>query len=218
MNKKTPPPIRVLLVDDHEMVREGITALLARRKDIEVVGQAANGKEALQQVAALGPDVVLMDIAMPVMDGLQATTEIAKAFPASRVLVLTQYDSREYVFPLLRAGAAGYILKRARANELVEAIRAVHNDGAFLPPPMIHAVVSGIAQAQSAENDSPLTEREREVVRMVAEGLSSREIAERLSISVKTVDTHRANIMEKLGVHNAAELIKYAIRKGMVKA
>jgi len=207
-------------VDDHAVVREGICSLLARRKDMEVVGQAADGKQAIAQVAELLPDVVLMDIAMPVMNGLEATQEIVRLFPATRVLVLTQYESKEYVFPLLRAGAAGYVFKRARATELIEAIRAVHTEGAFLPPSITRAVVDDVMQAEGTESSRQpiLTEREKEVVQLVAEGLSSREIAERLYLSVKTVDTHRANIMEKLGVHSTAELIRYAIREGIVSA
>lgn len=212
--------IRVLVADDHAIVREGICSLLARRKDIEVIGQAADGKQAVEQVMALAPDVVLMDIAMPVMNGLEATAEIHQSAAVTRVLVLTQYESKEYVLPLLRAGAAGYILKRARAQELADAIRAVHFEGAYLPPNVATTVVDGIAESTRGETggQSSLTEREAQVIRLVAEGLSSREIAERLCLSVKTVDTHRANIMEKIGVHNTVELIKYAIREGIVSA
>lgn len=214
----SPAEIRVLIVDDHSIVREGISSLLARRKDIRVVGQAANGKEAVEQVAALEPDVVLMDISMPVMDGFEATLEIRKHHPNARILVLSQFESKEYVLPLLRAGAAGYISKRARAGEVVEAIRAVYFEGAFLPPNIARAVVDGMAQSAAPENQDVLTEREKEVVRQVADGRSSREIAEQLGLSVKTVDTHRANIMEKLEIHNSAELVKYAIRQGLVSA
>lgn len=213
-------PIRVLLVDDHAIVREGIQSLLARRKDIEIVGQAVDGKQGVDAVAQLNPDVVLMDITMPVMNGLDATREIHQRFPATRVLVLTQHENKEYVIPLLQAGAVGYISKRARANELVSAIRAVHTNGAYLPPDITQQVVSLLAGAAASERvEHPfLTEREIQIVRLIAEGMSSREIAERLAISVKTVDTHRANIMEKLGVRNSAELIKYAMSKGIVSA
>lgn len=213
-----PKAIRVLLVDDHAIVRDGIGAFLARHKEFQIVGQAVDGKQAIDAVANLRPDVVLMDITMPVMNGLEATREIHKLYPATRVLVLTQHENKEYIMPLLQAGAVGYISKRARANELIEAIRAVHTTGAFLPPEIAHRVVNAIAESPDADTTKPilLTERELEVVRLVAEGLSSRAIAERLSISTKTVDTHRANIMEKLGVHNMAELIKYAIREGIV--
>jgi DNA-binding NarL/FixJ family response regulator len=211
-------PIRVLLVDDHAIVREGISSLLARRKDMEIVGQAVDGRQGVDAVARLNPDVVLMDITMPVMNGLDATREIHHRFPATRILVLTQHDNKEYIMPLLQAGAVGYISKRARANELVEAIRAVHANGAYLPPDITHQVVSAIASGAAAERvEHPfLTEREIQIVRLVAEGMSSREIAERLTISVKTVDTHRANIMEKLEARNSAELIKAAIRKGIL--
>ncbi|MBI5302554.1 MAG: response regulator transcription factor [Chloroflexi bacterium] len=211
-------PIRVLLVDDHAIVREGIGSLLSHQKDIKIIGQAVDGKQAIDAVTQLKPDVVLMDITMPVMNGLDATREIHKLFPDTRVLVLTQHENKEYIMPLLQAGAVGYISKRARANELIHAIHAVHDSGAYLPPSITHLVVNALADAPNASSleQSVLTERERDVVRLVAEGLSSREIAERWSISVKTVDTHRANIMEKLGIHNSAELIKYAIRNGIV--
>lgn len=213
-----PKAIRLLIVDDHAIVREGICSLLARRKDIEIVGQAMDGKQAIDAVARLHPDVVLMDITMPGMNGLEATREIHKSFPGTRILVLTQHENKEYIMPLLHAGAVGYISKRARANELIDAIRTVYNAGAYLPPSITQAVVTAIAESPGAgeSEQSILTVRELQVVRLVAEGLSSREIAEHLSISVKTVDTHRANIMEKLGVHNSAELTKYAIRRGIV--
>lgn len=209
--------IRVLIVDDHAIVRDGLASLLARRKDIEIVGQAADGRQGIEQAHTLLPDVILMDIAMPEMNGLEATREIRKALPGIRILVLTQYESKEYVLPLLRAGAAGYLAKRARGEELVNAIRTVHFEGAFLPPNIARAVMNGVGEFASEDGGQPaLTEREKEVVRLVADGLSSREIAERLCLSVKTVDTHRANILEKIGAHSSAELIKYAIREGIV--
>lgn len=211
----SPREIRVLVVDDHAIVREGICSLLARRKDIQVVGQAADGRQAVAQVAAVAPDVVLMDISMPVMNGLEATVEIRRHFPNVRILVLSQYESKEYVLPLLRAGAAGYIAKRARASELVDAIRAVYYEGAFLQPNIARAVVEGVTNGSHAEPQPILSEREKQVVRLVADGLSSREIADELGLSAKTVDTHRANIMEKLGIHSSAELVKYAIREGI---
>jgi DNA-binding NarL/FixJ family response regulator len=212
--------IRVLVVDDHAVFRQGICALLARRKGIEVVGEAENGKQAIEQVAALHPDVVLMDIAMPVMNGLEATLEIRKSSPETRVLVLTQYESKEYVFSLLRAGAAGYVPKLTRIEDLVDAIRAVHAKGAFVQEDVLHAVLDSIAPPPvvEAEPAPVLTEREKEVIRLIAEGLTGREIAERLCISAKTAVTHRQNIMEKIGAHNTAELIRYAIREGIVSA
>ncbi len=209
--------IRVLVVDDHAIVRDGLVSLLSRRKDIEVVGQASDGRQAVEQAVALSPDVILMDIAMPEMNGLEATVEIQKRCPDSRVLVLTQYESIEYVLPLLQAGAAGYLAKRARSDELVSAIRHVFEEGAFLPPNVLHSVLKGMMQTDASGGASVLTEREKQVVRLVADGLSSREIAEQLCLSVKTVDTHRANILEKIGAHSSAELIKYAIREGIIR-
>lgn len=210
-------PIRVLIVDDHAIVREGICSLLARHKDIQVIGQAADGQRALELASQLVPDIILMDIQMSGMNGLEATREIHKRFPRTRVLVLTQYENKEYVLPLLRAGAVGYIPKSARANELVNAIRTVYTEGAYLPPRITQTVVTSLSESATMPAEaSPLTEREIQVLRLVAEGLNSREIAERLSISVKTVDTHRANMMEKLGAHNTAELIKIAIQKKLL--
>ncbi|MCX7838373.1 MAG: response regulator transcription factor [Anaerolineae bacterium] len=212
-------PIRVLVVDDHAIVREGICSLLARHKDIQIIGQAEDGQRAIELVSQMSPDIILMDIQMPGMNGLDATREIHRRFPRARVLVLTQYENKEYVLPLLRAGAVGYIPKSARANELIEAIRTVYTEGAYLPPRITQTVVTSLSEfSTSPANTLPLTEREIQVLRLVAEGLNSREIAERLNISVKTVDTHRANIMEKLDVHNTAELIKVAIQKGLVSA
>jgi DNA-binding NarL/FixJ family response regulator len=210
--------ICVLVVDDHAIVREGICHLLAQQRDLKIVGQATDGEQALTQVAALHPDVVLMDIAMPQMNGLEATQKIVAAFPATRILVLTQHETMDYVLPLMRAGAAGYMLKAANAQELTRAIRAVHTEGAFLPPSILRTLVDGIAQARAAQGQASLTEREREILRLIAEGLGVNQVAKKLCISAKTVITHRGNIMEKLGVHNTVELIKYAIREGIVKA
>ena len=212
-------PIRVLVVDDHAIVREGICVLLARRDDIQVVGEGADCERAIEAVIRLDPDVVLMDIAMPRMNGLEATRQIHSRFPSTRILVLTQHDNKEYILPLLHAGAVGYITKDVRATELAEAIRTVYEKGGYLQPSITPAIVSAIAESPDTPDEHPiLTEREIEVVRLIAEGLTNREIAERLGISVKTVDTHRGNIMEKLDVHNTAELIKYAIRKGIAQA
>ena len=208
--------IRVLVVDDHTIVRDGIRSLLARRKDIEVVGEAADGEQAIAQASELQPDVILMDIAMPGTDGLQATLKIHRSFPGIRILVLTQYENKEYVFPLLRAGACGYLVKLTRAADLIDAIRAVYTEGAYLPPGIVQRVLNGIAQPNAGAPQPILSEREKEVIRLIASGASSREIAEKLHISVRTVDTHRANVMERLGVHSSAELIVCAIREGIV--
>lgn len=212
--------IRILIADDHALVREGICSLLARRKDMEVVGQAADGQQAVEQTLALHPDVVLMDISMPVMNGLEATRDIRARFPAARILVLTQHDDKEYVVPMLRAGAAGYILKRARSADLVNAIHTVHRDGTYLSANIASTLMEEIVSPDEtiANGASLLTKREEEVVRLLAEGLSSREIAERLHLGIRTVDTHRAHVMEKFGVHSTVELVTYAIRQGIVRA
>jgi len=212
------PKIRVLIVDDHTILREGIRALLSAHGDIEVVGEAGGGREGIQKALELKPDIVLMDIAMPDLGGLEATLEIRKLRPESRVLILTQYDNREYVFPILKAGAAGYIIKKAAASELVGAIRAVHEGGSFLHPSVAKAVVEEYVRGAEAarEGYGSLSDRETQVLKLVAEGHSNKEIADLLSLSVKTVMTHRANVMEKLGIHNRTELVKYAIRQGLI--
>ncbi len=209
--------IRVLIVDDHAILREGVRSLLALQKDIEVVGEAVDGAAALRLVPELNPDVVLMDIAMPGMDGIEATRRIKQTSPQTKVLVLTQHDNKEYIFSVLQAGASGYVLKRAGGAEVVTAIRGVYEEGAFLPPRVAKEVMSHYVRPPAMEQSGPhLTEREKQVLILVAEDKSNREIAEQLSLSVKTVMVHRANIMEKLGVHSRTELVKYALRQGLV--
>jgi NarL family two-component system response regulator LiaR len=208
--------IRVLLADDHAVLREGLRSLLSLRDDIEVVGEATNGQIALEMVRQLRPDVVVMDIAMPVMDGLEATRRLKQEHPETRVLILTQHDNREYVFSLLQAGAAGYVLKKAGGAEVVAAIRSVFQEGAFLPPGIAREVMDRYIQRPLEETGRPyLTEREKQVLRLIAEGKSNREVAESLCLSVKTVMAHRANIMEKLDIHSRTELVRYAIRQGL---
>jgi DNA-binding NarL/FixJ family response regulator len=210
--------IKVLVVDDHAILREGIRALLSLYPDIEVVGEAGDGLEAIAKVRQLAPDIVLMDIAMPGLGGLEATLEIHKQNPGSRVVILTQHDDSEYIFPILKAGASGYVLKKAVGTELVAAIRAVHEGGSFLYPSVATAVIEGyIQRGEDAESSyDRLTDREKQVLKLIAEGRSNREIGEMLSVSVKTVIAHRANLMEKLDIHNRTELVKYAIRKGLI--
>ena len=209
--------IQVLLVDDHVILREGLRSLLSLQEDIEVVGEAGDGQAALELIGSLKPDIVLMDIAMPVMDGLAATRRIKQDFPEVRVLILTQHDNREYVFSLLQAGAVGYILKKAEGAEVVTAIRSAFAEGAFLPPSIAREVMDRYIQRPQAETGRPhLTEREKQVLRLIAEGKTNKEIAETLFLSIKTVMVHRTNIMEKLDIHNRTELVKYAIRQGLI--
>ena len=212
--------IRTLLVDDHTILRDGLRALLATQPDIEVVGEADNGLDAIEMVERHQPSIVVMDIAMPRMNGLEATRRIKKDHPECRVLVLTQYDHREYVLPILKAGADGYILKKSAGEELVSAIRSVNAGESILNPAVartvIEAYVGGNTHSTEDEGEEPLTDREREVLILIAEGYTNREIARTLHISPKTVDVHRAHIMQKLGLQNRMALIKYAIRKGFV--
>ena len=211
--------IKVLVVDDHAMFRQGICALVGSYEDLEVVGEAENGREAVEKVREYSPEVVLMDIAMPIMGGLEATRRIQKEAPNTKVLVLTQYDDSEYVLSLVRAGARGYISKTATASELISAIRAVNAGEFFLYPSAAKTLIEEYLRRFGGEKDGydRLTSREREMLQLVAEGQTNREIADRLVIGVKTVLRHRTNIMEKLGFHNRTELIKYAISKGLIE-
>ncbi len=212
--------IRVLVVDDHTIVRDGIRALLTLVADVEVIGEAANGREALEKVRQLTPDVVLMDIAMPVMDGLEATRRIRKEFPETKVLVLTQYDEEDYVLSIIEAGAQGFITKTAASSELASGIRAVFHGKSFLSPVAAKALVEDYQRAAPVRNRhdpyQQLTERERDVLKLVAEGYTTQEIANILVLSPKTVEGYRTQLMAKLSIHSKTELVKYAIRKGIV--
>lgn len=214
--------IRILLADDHAILRAGLVRLLGEEKDIEVVGEAENGREAVQKALELHPDIVLMDIGMPVMNGMEATKQIKKRDADVKVLVLTMHDNEEYLFQVLQAGAAGYVLKKAADSDLVNAIHVVSRGDCFLYPSAAKMVVEDYlnklkhGQEPTSSFDT-LTDREREILTLVAEGYTNREIAETLFISVKTVETHKANIMEKLNLHKRAELVKYAIKKGMLQ-
>ncbi|GBD08134.1 Oxygen regulatory protein NreC [Candidatus Thermoflexus japonica] len=210
--------IRILIADDHAIVRAGIRALLQLHPDFEVVGEAADGYEAILQVRRLQPDVVLMDLAMPGMDGLAATHEICRIAPQTRVLVLSQHENREYVLPALRAGAAGYVLKRAPDDTLIRAIRAVYAGETYVDPRLAELLVEEVRRSTEGSADplDTLTEREREILILLAQGKSYQEIAQTLFISVKTVDFHRTNLMRKLGLKNRAELIQFAMRRGLI--
>ena len=212
--------IRVLVVDDHTIVRDGISALLALAGDIDVVGEAINGNEALKMATKLKPDVVLMDISMPIMGGLEATRRINKELPDTKVLVVTQHDDKEYVFPVIESGASGLISKAGASSELAEGIRAVHRGDSFLSPSVAKLLVENYQQTSHdrVQQDpyNQLTEREREILKLLAEGFSTQEIADMLIITRKTVEGHKTNLMAKLGIHNKIDLVKYALRKGII--
>lgn len=212
--------IRVLIADDHTLVRDGIRALLALAADIEVVGEAANGREALEKIKELKPDVVLMDLMMPVMGGLDATRRIRREFPGTRVLALTQYDDSDYVIPVIEAGARGFITKMAAFSELASAIHAVSKGESYLSPTAAAALVEECQQKPAAEGKKDsydlLTDREKEVLKLVVEGHTAREIADMLVVSPKTVEWYKTSLMNKLDIHNKTDLIKYAIRKALI--
>jgi DNA-binding NarL/FixJ family response regulator len=208
--------IRVLLVDDHAILREGLRALLSYYADIEVVGEAEDGQQALESVARLSPDVVLMDIAMPGMSGLEATRRIREEYPDVYVLILTQYEDETYVLPLLQAGASGYVPKRALGADLTNAIRLVAKGGSFLYPPIATHTIQQV-NMENIPSTSLLTQRELEILRLVVKGKTSSQIALEMKISIKTVEWHRNNIMHKLQVDSIAELVRYALQHGLVE-
>lgn len=214
--------IKVLIVDDHTLVRDGIRALLELVSDIEVVGEATNGKEALERIEQLVPDVVLMDLAMPIMGGLETTRRIRKQHPETKVLALTQYDDTDYVVPVIEAGARGFVTKMAAFSELASAIQAVYRGESYLSPSAATALVQEYQQKISMEGEKDpyqqLTDREREVLKLVVEGHTAREIADILLVSPKTVEWYKTSLMNKINIHNRTDLIKFAIRKGIITA
>ncbi len=214
------PKIRVLIADDHALVRDGIKALLTLTPDIEVIGEATDGRQAIDRCRELKPDVVLMDIAMPGLGGLEATMEIKHAAPDTHVLVLTQYDDPEYVRRFLKIGIAGYVLKRMLGSDLASAIRSAAQGGLVLDPKVAMVAMQTAPRQAGAEAEDlyeTLTDREKQVLRLVALGQSNKEVADSLRISVKTAMTHREHLMEKLSLRNRTELIKFAIRKGVIR-
>ena len=213
-------PIRLLLADDHAVVRSGLRLLLETQPDMVIIGEAETGEEAVRRTAELQPDVVLMDIEMPGINGIEAARRIKAQSPATAVLALTMYEDDQYFFEMLRAGAAGYVPKRAAPDELASAIRAVSRGDVFIHPSLAGRLVQDYLLRRDTDEQEPpmddLTPREQEVLTLIAEGLSNGEIAEQLVISIKTVDRHRENIMRKLNLHNRVDLVKYALRKGLI--
>lgn len=212
--------IRLVLADDHTLLRDGIRALLDDQPDMAVVGEAEDGRQAVQSTHELRPEIVLMDIAMPLLNGLEATRQIKRDHPEIHVLVLTMHENEEYIHEVLAAGASGYVLKHAAASELVAAIRAVHRGEAVLSPAITRVVIQDYLRSEAAQPviaSNELTPREREVLQLIAEGHTSKEIAEMLCLSVKTVQAHRTSLMQKLDLHDRGDLIKYAIQKKIIE-
>ena len=212
--------IRVLIADDHAIIRDGIRALLQLSDDMEVVGEAADGREAVALTRKLHPDIVLMDIAMPGLGGLEATIEIKREHPEVKVLVLSQYEDREYVRRFLKAGVSGYMLKKAAGSELTAGIRAAWRGGLVLDPQIAREALQDQRGGEASGEGDPydgLTDREKQVLRLVAEGRSTKDVAEVLGISVKTAMSHRENVMRKLDLHNRTDLIRFAIQRGVIR-
>jgi len=214
-----PEPIRVLIADDHTIVRSGVNLLLSSEPDIEVVGEATDGISAVELAQQFKPDVVLMDIGMPELDGIEATRRIRERVPEANVLVLTMHRSDEYLFQMLEAGALGYVLKGAETSELINAVRTVARGEVFLYPSMARRLVQQFLRQVGADpSERPrLTPREKQILNLVAEGYSNKEIAERLVVSPSTVHSHRTNLMQKLGLSTRHELVQYARRQGLIR-
>jgi DNA-binding NarL/FixJ family response regulator len=216
----TPPPARILLADDHALVRSGLRMILDAEPDLTVVAEAANGYEAIQQVAGTPVDLAILDIAMPRMTGIQAAREINRTTPDVRILMLSMYDNEQYFFESLRVGASGYVLKSVADRDLLEACRATLRGEPYLYPGAVNSLIRDWLQRASQGEPLPptiLTPREEEILKLVAEGYSSREIATDLVISIKTVERHRANILQKLGLRDRLALTRYAIRAGLIE-
>jgi two-component system, NarL family, response regulator NreC len=212
--------LRIVLADDHTIVRNGLRVLLERQTDFMVVGEAANGREAIEIAERQSPDVVLMDVAMPTMNGIEAAARITSALPKTAVVILSMHKDESYILRALKAGARGYLLKDSAESDLIQAVRAVAAGKAFFSPAVSKVLAEDyIRQVQHRGLDDPydlLTARERELLQMIAEGKSAKEIAALLNLSAHTVDTHRGNLMQKLHVHSIPELILYSVRKGII--
>ena len=209
-------PMRVVIADDHGIVRSGVRMLLERQSDIQVIGEASNGAEARDLVIREKPDLAILDVKMPKLTGLQATREIREQVPEVSVLILSMYDDDRYLFEALKAGASGYVLKAQADSDLMAAVRAVEKGEPFLTPAAQRALIKDVL-GEGAERSDDLTPREQEVVKLVAEAHTNKEIAEILHLSEKTVENHRSNAMRKLGMRDRVELVRYAIRKGLIE-
>jgi len=207
--------IRIILADDHRMFRDGLRALIEKEQDIKVIGEAENGRTTVQLARELSPDVVVMDIGMPDLNGVEATRQIAAQCPSVRVIALSMHSDKRFVTEMLHAGASGYLLKDCAFQELAQAIRTVARNQAYLSPRIAGVVVTDYAGRLPTTKVAALTPREREVLQLLAEGKNTKEIASALNVSVKTVETHRAQIMGRLDLHSVAELTKFAIREGL---
>lgn len=208
--------IRVILVDDHTILRQGMRLLLDLQEDIEVVGEEGDGENALRLIGELIPDVVILDLAMPGLNGLEILTLCKTQFQAVKILLLTQYENKEYVLPAIQAGADGYIIKRSAADELVTAIRQVNEGKRYLSPDIVPIVMERLQEKDDKVQKEDLSEREKEVLILLAQGLTLKEVAQQLFISSKTVEFHRGNAFRKLGFQNRSDLVKYAVKKGWV--
>ncbi len=208
-------PTRVFLVEDHALVRQGLRALL-EREGFQVAGEASDGQEAVRQVPTVHADVVILDISMPLMNGLHAARELQKSAPKTKAILLTRHDEAQYVTEALRAGVKGYVLKSQMATDLLQAIQQVSRGGIYLSPNISRTVVDAYLSKAEISKD-PLTSRERQVLQLVGEGKSSKEVARLLGISTKTAESHRARLMRKLDIHETASLVRYAIRNGLVE-
>ncbi len=215
------PKIRILIADDHQVLREGLRLLLEKTPDIEVIDEASDGEEAISKTKELLPDVVLMDITMPRLSGLEAARQIVKCNPDARILLLSVHESDEYLAEMLNIGLAGYMLKTASGKEVISAIRAVYRGDVYLYPSIARMLVQEYAKIANAKKSSAgydgLTRREKEILMHIAEDKKNREIAEIMGLKIRTVQAHRTNLMDKLGAHDRTELVKYAIRKGIVE-
>ncbi|MEZ4453285.1 MAG: response regulator transcription factor [Nannocystaceae bacterium] len=211
---------RIFLADDHAVVRAGVKALVERQPDMTVVGEAADGRTAVEEVAACEPDVVVMDLSMPELNGVRATCDILRQSPSTKIVVLSVHEEMSYLRELLAAGASGYVLKRSAPDALIQALRAVTSDGVYLDPALGDKVANRLIRTRRGADASPgdaLSDRETDVLQRIAQGYSNKEIATQLDISIRTVETYRARAMEKLGLNNRAALVRYAVQRGWLQ-